>query len=56
MQGAAEELGLGEGAVKVALHRLRGRYREALRAEVADTLEDPAAIDDELRALRAALA
>ncbi|MCK6491659.1 MAG: ECF-type sigma factor [Planctomycetes bacterium] len=52
-----QALGLEAGAVRVAVHRLRGRYRELLRAEVADTLEsaDPAAIDRELDDLLAAL-
>lgn len=48
-------LGLSEGAVKVAVHRLRQRYRELLRAEIADTLEDPAQVEEELRHLFAAL-
>jgi RNA polymerase sigma-70 factor (ECF subfamily) len=47
----AVELGLSEGAVKVAVHRLRTRYRELLRAEVASTVADPAEIDEELRHL-----
>jgi RNA polymerase sigma-70 factor (ECF subfamily) len=44
-------LGLTEGAVKVAVHRLRKRYRELLRAEIAQTVSDPAQVGDELRAL-----
>lgn len=50
-------LGLGEGAVKVAVHRLRSRLRDLLRAEVAETLDttDDAAIDAELRDLLTAL-
>jgi RNA polymerase sigma-70 factor (ECF subfamily) len=52
--GAA--LGLGEGAVKVAAHRLRGRYRQLLREEVARTVADPAEVDAELADLLAALA
>jgi RNA polymerase sigma-70 factor (ECF subfamily) len=38
------------------LLRLRERYRELLRAEVAETLADPAAVDEEMRCLAAALA
>jgi RNA polymerase sigma factor (sigma-70 family) len=53
---AATELGMEEGALRVAVHRLRKRYRELLRDEIAQTLEDPAAADEELRSLRAALA
>jgi DNA-directed RNA polymerase specialized sigma24 family protein len=51
----AKQLGTSEGAVKVAVHRLRRRYRELLREEVAQTVADPAEIDDELRELVAAL-
>jgi RNA polymerase sigma factor (sigma-70 family) len=53
---AAAELGLTEGAVKVAVHRLRQRYRELIREEIGRTVHDPKAIDDEIRALFAALA
>lgn len=54
---AGELLGLGEGAIKVAVHRLREAFRQAVRREVADTLADPtpAAIDAELADLCAAL-
>lgn len=47
----AAELGLAEGAVRVAVHRLRRRYRELLRDEIAQTLSDPAQVEEELRAL-----
>jgi len=53
---AAAELGLDEGALRVAVHRLRKRYRELLRDEIAQTLSDPSSVEDELRSLRAALA
>lgn len=53
---AAKRLGLEEGAMRVAVHRLRKRYRELLRDEIAETLEDPAQVPEELRALQAALA
>ncbi|MCP5528415.1 MAG: sigma-70 family RNA polymerase sigma factor [Verrucomicrobiales bacterium] len=52
---AAAELGIEEGALRVAVHRLRRRYRELLRDEIGQTLADPAAVDEELRSLRAAL-
>ena len=52
----AAQLGLSEGAVKVAIHRLRRRFREIVRAEVAQTLHDPAELDDEMRHLVDALA
>jgi RNA polymerase sigma factor (sigma-70 family) len=48
---AATQLGLTESAVKSALHRLRQRYRELVREEVAHTVDDPAEIDAELRYL-----
>ncbi|MBE0542013.1 MAG: sigma-70 family RNA polymerase sigma factor [Verrucomicrobia bacterium] len=53
---AAEKLRLNEGAVRVAVHRLRKRYRELLRDEIAQTLSDPAQVKEELRSLQAALA
>jgi RNA polymerase sigma-70 factor (ECF subfamily) len=52
----AARLGSSEGAVKVAVHRLRQRYRELLRAEIAETVATPAEVEDELRSLFAALA
>ena len=53
---AAARLGLSEGAVKVAVHRLRRRFRDLVKAEIAHTLPTPDDIDDELRHLIAALA
>jgi hypothetical protein len=47
----ARALGMEETAVRVAVHRLRKRYRLLLRAEIAHTLADPAQVDEELRAL-----
>ena len=47
---------MSEGAVKVAVHRLRQRYRELLRAEIADTVATPAEVEEEIRALFSALA
>jgi RNA polymerase sigma-70 factor (ECF subfamily) len=52
----ARRLDTTEGAVKVAVHRLRQRYREVLRAEIADTVASPGEVEDELRNLFAALA
>jgi RNA polymerase sigma factor (sigma-70 family) len=52
----ATRLGMSEGAVKVAVHRLRKRYRELLRAEIAGTLASPDEAEDEIRQLFAALA
>ena len=52
----AHQLGTSEGAVKVAVHRLRQRYREVLQAEIAETVTSPEEVEDELRNLFAALA
>jgi RNA polymerase sigma factor (sigma-70 family) len=51
----AAELGMTEGAVKVAAHRLRERLRGIIREEVAATVSDPAEIDEEIRDLFSAL-
>ena len=51
----ASNLGTSEGAVKVAAHRMRQRYRELLRGEVAQTVSSAADVDEELRNLFAAL-
>jgi RNA polymerase sigma-70 factor (ECF subfamily) len=45
----ARELGLSEAAVRVAVHRLRKRFRTVLREEVACTVNGPAEVDAELR-------
>lgn len=50
------QLGLSAGAVKIAAHRLRQRYRELLRAAVANTVADPIEVDGELRHLMQVLA
>lgn len=52
---AARELGLNEGAVRVAIHRLRKRFRAAVKAELARTLHESADVTSELRALIEAL-
>ena len=52
----AERLGTSEGAVKVQVHRLRKRYRDVVRGEIAQTVAGTAEIDDEIRHLMAALA
>ena len=48
---AAERLGMSGGAFKVAVHRLKKRYREALRAEIAETVSDASQVEDEIRYL-----
>jgi RNA polymerase sigma-70 factor (ECF subfamily) len=52
----ARQLNLTEGAVKVAVHRLRKRYRQLLREEIAQTTASPEEVDEELRHLFAVLA
>lgn len=47
----AATLEMSEGAVKVAVHRLRERYRERLKAEIAHTVASPAEVDSEMRHL-----
>jgi RNA polymerase sigma factor (sigma-70 family) len=49
-------VGLSEGAVRVAAHRLRRRYRELLREEIANTVAEPEEVEEELKQLFAALA
>jgi RNA polymerase sigma-70 factor (ECF subfamily) len=44
-------LKLSEGALRVAMHRLRQRYRELLRAEIAHTVTEPGEVEEELRYL-----
>jgi len=51
----AREMATSEGALKVAIHRLRKRYRELFRQEIADTVADPAAVESELRYLATVL-
>jgi RNA polymerase sigma-70 factor (ECF subfamily) len=53
---AALDMGMSEGAVKVAAHRLRRRFRELLRQEIAQTVASPDEINDEIRDLFAAVA
>jgi RNA polymerase sigma factor (sigma-70 family) len=51
----AREMNTSEGALKVAIHRLRKRYRELFRQEIADTVADPREVESELRFLADAL-
>lgn len=50
------ELGMTDGAVRVALHRLRRRFGAALRSEVSETVSKPEEVDEEIRSLLAAIA
>ncbi len=52
----ARRLSSTEGAIKVAVHRLRQRYRELLREEIAHTVATPGEVEAEIQALFAALA
>lgn len=49
----AHSLGMSEGAVKTAVHRLRKQYGHSLRAEIAEIVSNPADVDDEVRHLLA---
>jgi hypothetical protein len=51
----AEASGISVPAFRMAVHRLRRRLRECVKAEVAGTLDDPAMVQEEMRALFAAL-
>lgn len=51
----AREMNTSEGGLKVAIHRLRKRYRELFRQEIADTVADPAEVESELRYLATVL-
>jgi RNA polymerase sigma-70 factor (ECF subfamily) len=52
----AGRLGMGEGALKTAAHRLRTRYRDRLRSEIGETVSDPKEVEEEIRVLLKALA
>lgn len=51
----AREMNTSEGALKVAIHRFRKRYRELFRQEIAETVADPADVESELRYLASVL-
>lgn len=51
----AEELGLTEGAARIAVHRLRKKYRQRLRAEIAGTLSSGSQVEEEMASLFDAL-
>jgi len=51
----AAECGMNTAALKVAVHRMKKRFRQAVKAEVAGTLDDPGQVEAEMRALFAAL-
>jgi RNA polymerase sigma factor (sigma-70 family) len=49
--GIADRLNLSEPAVRVSVHRLRRKFQARLKEEIAETVSDPADIDDEIRYL-----
>lgn len=51
----AEEMGTNESALRVAVHRLRKRYRELFREEIAHTLAEGESVDEEMRYLLSVL-
>lgn len=51
----APRVGVTQSALRVRVHRLRRRYGELLREEIARTVQDPADVDDELRELLSAV-
>jgi DNA-directed RNA polymerase specialized sigma24 family protein len=51
----ADALGLSAGAMKVVVHRMRHRFRQCVKAEIAGTLKDATAVEDEMRSLLLAL-
>ena len=51
----AADLGVSAGAIGVSVHRLRRRFRELVRAEIAQTVADAAEVDTEMRELLVAL-
>jgi RNA polymerase sigma-70 factor (ECF subfamily) len=52
---AAQRLGLSQGAVKSAIHRLRQRYQELIRDEISQTVTSEAEVDEEIRYLLAVI-
>ena len=51
----AKDISSTEGAVRVAVHRLRRKFQKRLREEIAETVADPSEVDDEIRYLLRAL-
>ena len=51
----ARQLGVSAGALRMAAHRMRGKYRSLLRAEIRETVATPSEIDEEIRFLLSTL-
>ena len=49
-------MGMTEGALKVAVHRMRKQYREKLQEEVSQAVSSEAEVEDEIRSLMTAVA
>jgi RNA polymerase sigma-70 factor (ECF subfamily) len=54
-EAVATQLGVSSGALRMAVHRLRRRYRELLRSEIAQTVSSPDQTDEEIRFLMTTL-
>jgi RNA polymerase sigma-70 factor (ECF subfamily) len=52
---AARVLGMNDGAVKVAIHRLRRQFRHAIRREITETVKEPGQVEEEMKFLLEAL-
>jgi len=52
---AARSLGMNEGAVKVAIHRLRRQFRHAIKNEISQTVKDRTQVEEEMKCLLEAL-
>ena len=52
----AMRLGVGEGSLKLVVHRMRRRYAALFRDEIAQTVADPTEVEDEIRSIFAILA
>ena len=48
LASVAEKLRMNEGAVRVAVHRMRQRYRKLLHAQIAKTVDSPEEVDEEI--------
>jgi RNA polymerase sigma-70 factor (ECF subfamily) len=54
-EALASQLGVTGGALRTQVHRMRRRYRDLLRAEIAETVATPEDVDDEIRFLLSTL-
>jgi RNA polymerase sigma-70 factor (ECF subfamily) len=54
-EAVAREMGVSTGALRTMVHRMRRRYRDLLRAEIAETVSTPEEIDEEIRFLFSSL-